>query len=415
MRRQRLATPEGDATARLCCRAYLTTHRSSTFWYDLSSSQLPTSTPCSGLPMAAAKVYVEQLRKLKHGHPLYEPEREVHVGDVGFFLEGAFCRLFNVLLPADHPAHQAIGLPPYFAPLEILRHHQDVNANYLGPQALHTQSVEKPAIEVELNACVAVFDRPRVLNRACSENVIPAGLGMTYKCANSFGAILLLRERMARANLRDTTNVRHYIQQHIDHWYAFARNIGYGEAQLPEGSLVLVRGCDKTTSWALAAFAERSRDASIFFNGGYVSAGGLRVKLSGSWTSSSSAEHRSGPLAETMAHRLIDDDRVSASPFPPECDQCVFVRVWRIRRRVGPLRIPTFIAAAAEPEDLPFHRDDAVAPPLPSGNTSSENEGLNEVSIEMDPPAELVRRHGSPSSRLTPCAPSGLTCIGLCP
>jgi hypothetical protein len=91
---------------------------------------------------------------------------------------------------------------------------------------------------------------------------------MTYKCTNSFGAILIFREKMARVNLRDTTNVRRYVQKHNDSWYTFARDIGYGAAQLPEGSLVVVRGCDKTASWALASFAKRSRDASIFFNGG---------------------------------------------------------------------------------------------------------------------------------------------------
>jgi hypothetical protein len=112
--------------------------------------------------MAAAKVYVEQLRKLKHSHPLYEPEREVHVGDVGFFQEGAFCRLFNVLLPADHPAHQPIGLPANFEPLEILPHHLDVNSQYFGPHALHTQSVENPAIEAELTAYVTVLAISRV-------------------------------------------------------------------------------------------------------------------------------------------------------------------------------------------------------------------------------------------------------------
>ena len=42
----------------------------------------------------------------------------VEVGDVGFIREGKFHRLFNVLLPADHPS-QIFGVPEYHQPLEL--------------------------------------------------------------------------------------------------------------------------------------------------------------------------------------------------------------------------------------------------------------------------------------------------------
>ena len=48
------------------------------------------------------------------GHALWEPNpgrlySPVEVGDVGFIREGKFHRLFNALLPADHPSHRRSG------------------------------------------------------------------------------------------------------------------------------------------------------------------------------------------------------------------------------------------------------------------------------------------------------------------
>jgi hypothetical protein len=66
--------------------------------------------------MAAAKVFRDQLYQRGHGTPMWEPEWEVHVGDVGFFLKtnGTFCRLFNILVPEDDSANTR-GIPSDFS------------------------------------------------------------------------------------------------------------------------------------------------------------------------------------------------------------------------------------------------------------------------------------------------------------
>jgi len=51
-----------------------------------------------------------------YGYALWEPDpgrlyNAVEVGDVGFVREGQFHRLFNALLPADHPSHENFGVP----------------------------------------------------------------------------------------------------------------------------------------------------------------------------------------------------------------------------------------------------------------------------------------------------------------
>jgi hypothetical protein len=59
-----------------------------------------------------------------YGHALWEPSPgplfpPVEVGDVGFIRRGKFHRLFNALLPADHPTHRNFGVPEHHEPLQL--------------------------------------------------------------------------------------------------------------------------------------------------------------------------------------------------------------------------------------------------------------------------------------------------------
>ena len=56
-----------------------------------------------------------------YGYALWDPnpmspDKPVKVGDVGIMRWGKFVRLFNALLPADHPSHE-LGVPEYYEPL----------------------------------------------------------------------------------------------------------------------------------------------------------------------------------------------------------------------------------------------------------------------------------------------------------
>jgi hypothetical protein len=59
-----------------------------------------------------------------YGYALWEPSPgedspTVQVGDVGFIRRGQFNRLFNALLPADHPSHERYGVPDHHEPLKV--------------------------------------------------------------------------------------------------------------------------------------------------------------------------------------------------------------------------------------------------------------------------------------------------------
>jgi hypothetical protein len=73
--------------------------------------------------MAHYDIFREQLaiNCNSYGHALWEPSpgelyTAVTVGDVGYIRVGKFHRLFNALLPADHPS-QRLGVPEHHEPL----------------------------------------------------------------------------------------------------------------------------------------------------------------------------------------------------------------------------------------------------------------------------------------------------------
>ena len=67
-----------------------------------------------------SNIYCDQLSALSHGIALWTglPKIMIYdnasIGDVGYLQEGTFIRMFNVMLPWDHPSNSVFGDPePY--------------------------------------------------------------------------------------------------------------------------------------------------------------------------------------------------------------------------------------------------------------------------------------------------------------
>jgi hypothetical protein len=69
-------------------------------------------------------VYQDQLTALSQGLALWNPSppKEIYdrvsIGDVGYLQEGTFIRMFNVMLPWDHPSNHRLGVPEAYEPLD---------------------------------------------------------------------------------------------------------------------------------------------------------------------------------------------------------------------------------------------------------------------------------------------------------
>jgi hypothetical protein len=71
-----------------------------------------------------SNVYLDQLAALSLGLALWNPSlpksiyNNVSIGDVGYLQEGTFIRMFNVMLPWDHPSNGILGIPEPYEPLD---------------------------------------------------------------------------------------------------------------------------------------------------------------------------------------------------------------------------------------------------------------------------------------------------------
>jgi hypothetical protein len=62
--------------------------------------------------------------------------------------------------------------------------------------------------------------------------------------------------------------------KYIDHWFAFAENLGFGINRMQD--MVLVTGCHRAKSWVNVAFSEGSRDTEVSL--GVSGASNVRVE-----------------------------------------------------------------------------------------------------------------------------------------
>jgi hypothetical protein len=80
--------------------------------------------------------------------------------------------------------------------------------------------------------------------------------------ASTEGAVLLLPDGASRKDLRNRKpDFQQYAIQNAHRWYHFA-NCRMGR-DIPNGSLMLVTGCDMASSWGIASFSDVSADTEV--------------------------------------------------------------------------------------------------------------------------------------------------------
>lgn len=102
----------------------------------------------------AAQVYADQLRSLRHGEPLWQPEPskrgEVRIGDVGFVNDGRFHLLFNAI---HGPSDESSALPEGFEKLVYDEEYlEDTNERYIPPIPICSSSIVESKLEGEVTA-----------------------------------------------------------------------------------------------------------------------------------------------------------------------------------------------------------------------------------------------------------------------
>lgn len=146
------------------------------------------------------------------------------------------------------------------------------------------------------------------------------GAGIHFTCSSSQGAILLLPDGASRVDLRNLKKFRSHAAKNALAWYEYVNGSLGREAA--NGSLYLVTGCDKATSWGVASFSHASKESgvSLKFTAAKLVEGSASYAYS--WETYSPAAVRTGPKRGTVAHDQPQN-------------QCAFIRGFKLSVREG--------------------------------------------------------------------------------
>ena len=186
---------------------------------------------------------------------------------------------------------------------------------------------------------------PRTLD-VCSRKLEP-GSSVSFQLTGGQGAVLLTKHPTYGEDIKLGGTFEEYTKTHFDSWVAFARQRGHPN----DIKLVLVTGVDVTRDFTMVSYSKDGNDLRAQFT---ISA--TRVASPwGTWHVPGVVRTNCGPQPSRPPSGDSHTETVSDG-----YNQCVFVRYYTIRKRLG---IPRVMKAAAGPHDLgPGNRDNAESP-----------------------------------------------------
>ena len=208
------------------------------------------------MAQAHCDTYRDQLASLYHGHALWEPDParlydRVRVGDIGYVKRGRFFRMFNILLQANDPA-QVHGVPEGFVQLNM----ENICTLRLNlPQGDYCSNavvVRGDGHQAEyMTSCHPVQARSHSMYDFSSPGEPTSA---TFRCRrdDKGGAFLSLPFNGVREDAIGIKAFETYIRKHCDSWIKFTVINDLDITRLED--IILVTGCDLTSSWAMGAF-----------------------------------------------------------------------------------------------------------------------------------------------------------------
>jgi hypothetical protein len=352
----------------------------------------------------------------------------IQLGDVGYIRKGSFHLLFSAGCPSGG------GEPGTDVPLgfEELRVEQIINPESRGPGYLTTGSVRvtraiqtpwTPPSPTSNVPCVHSITPISSINSDVRPRISESGRGITFKILRGQGAALLTKYETLREDIQRMGNFEKYIKKHYASWVEFASTTGHGDNINP----VLVTGVDRTKDFAMMSC---SNDDDDDLKAGFMTSVPQDSPASawGTWHTTGFVHTNCGPQlrpspSSTQTAGSTASGNNNAEPVLDEYNQCVFVRYYTMRKRLG-IRIPMIIKAGAGPHDLGSgDREDEGSPKVevrsPSNSDSDpmsslcDDDGGNDrssvTSIESE--SDIAIHNTTPVRSLSSLSTSVLICL----
>jgi hypothetical protein len=199
------------------------------------------------------------------------------------------------------------------------------------------------------------------------------------------GAALVTKHSIYREDMQRAGILEKYTKEHYNSWVNFAKDTGHGDI-----NPILVTGVDRTRDFAMLCYSKDDDELRCEFT---TSAPGRPTW--GTWHKTGSVytthgpQPRHPPSSVQMASSTFSCTDNHAGPAEDEYNQCVFVRYYTIRKRLG---IPRVIKAGAGPHDLGKGDRDCGGSPHKARRESDAGSGAD--SSLFDPDEEC----GSPAT-----------------
>jgi len=185
--------------------------------------------------------------------------------------------------------------------------------------------------------------------------MLEPGSSISFRLAGGQGAALLTKCQTHGEDIQRADTFETYVKQHYNSWVAFARETGPGNDINP----VLVTGVDRTKDFAMMCYSDDDDDLRSQFTTSVP--GVTSAPVWGIWDTTGFVHTSCGPQlrsspSPTQTMDLTPSGNKDEETVSDGYDQCVFVRYYTMRKRLG---IPRVIKAGAGPHDLgPGARED---------------------------------------------------------
>jgi hypothetical protein len=138
----------------------------------------------------------------------------------------------------------------------------------------------------------------------------------------SEGAILIMPQGGYSEDLLNVSSLRRYLLANAERWYIHVNGTRGREAR--NGDVVLVKGCDKASSWAIATF---TKSTAYDFRLKFKPTGETGSRRTYGWEYSGSVELRMGPHPEETEELTRDDSGQSVV----YTNQTLFIRTMPVK------------------------------------------------------------------------------------
>ena len=188
--------------------------------------------------------------------------------------------------------------------------------------------------------------------------------GLTFESSASEGAILTMPDGAYQEELGNLSRFRDYVGIHAENWYKFVNGPRGREAQ--NGDVRVVVGCDKTTCWGMATFANTSSAQQSRFRLKFSPSEGQHQQQHGAgnayvWEHSGVAEVRVGPESG-------ENEELGENPMRQLRNQCLFMRTLSVTLSdsVWAETFPGTASTINHQDSQPKNRGQDLRPPNPN-------------------------------------------------